>query len=160
MFERLKTIASKAKRLNSVTIWLQLMQENSKEVHEIILDINRVDQLMKESIDVNGVQLKKYSRFTEIENEGKRFTYKGVTREKTRLDGAFLYDEGDFFDTFKVIDLYGSFKIYADTVKEGKDLRSYGEILGINEEFYKKILVNILPLLAPAIRKYLLQQRS
>ena len=157
MFERLKVIASKAKRLNSVTVWLAVMQDNKNEVHEIILNINRVDQLMINSIDANGVQLKKYSRYTEMENEGKRFTFKGVTREKTRLDGAFLYDEGDFFETFKVIDLYGAFKIYADTVKDDKDLQSYGEILGINEEFYNKILFNILPYLRAAIRKYLLQ---
>jgi hypothetical protein len=155
VFERLYKTTENVKKLNEGKIFVSVMRED--KMREFALDLNRFEQLFLNSVDKEGVELPKYSRFTEDVTINKSFTYKGKTRRKTRGDSMFLYDEGDFFKTFNLKVNEDGFSIYANTDKDGKDLRVYGDIIGLNYDSIKKLVNELIPKIIQETRRQILQ---
>jgi hypothetical protein len=146
MFERLKRLCDNVLKLDQNKIFMQIMQDD--KVIEFTLDLNRFEQLFLNSVDSEGVELPKYSRLSEDLSINESYTFKGVTRRKTRGDAMFLLDTGEFYDSFNLVANDKGFAIRANTIKDNKDLQIYGDIIGLTEdsknELSKKIIPNII----------------
>lgn len=156
MFSRLYEVINNAQRLDEGEIFVRIMQQN--DVAEFTLDLNRFEQLFMNSVDKEGVQLPNYSRFSEDISFDKIFTYKGKSRRKTRGDSMFLFDEGDFYASFRLAATQDEIVIYAETVKESRDLLMYGDIIGLTENSKNELVKKIRPLVLEETRRRLLQR--
>lgn len=154
MFSRLYEVINNAQKLNEGVIFLRIMQRN--DVAEFTLDLNRFEQLFMNSVDKEGVELPSYSKLSEDLSFDKIFTYKGKSRRKTRGDAMFLFDEGDFYATFRLTATQDEMIIYADTVKENRDLLMYGDIIGLAENSKNELVKKIRPLVLEETRRRLL----
>ena len=156
MLKRLKKVAGKAANLKT-KILFQIVFQNS-EVQDLIVDLNRIEQLFKEGIDSTGKIIGEYSEVTEMLTQGQSFGYGGSSGKKQKKAGQpiFLLDEGDFYKSFKVKLLNDGFVIQADALKDdGTDLtEQFGKnILGLTNESKAKIITQILPELIQETRK-------
>jgi len=156
MFSRLYEVINNAQRLDEGEIFVRIMQQN--DVAEFTLDLNRFEQLFVNSIDKEGVELPNYSRFSEDISFDKMFTYKGKSRRKTRGDNMFLFDEGDFYASFRLSATQDEIVIYAETKKEDRDLLMYGDIIGLTENSKNELVNKIRPLVLEETRRRLLQR--
>lgn len=155
MFSRLYEVINNAQKLNEGVIFLRIMQQ--KDIAEFTLDLNRFEQLFMNSVDKEGVELPSYSKLSEDLSFDKVFTYKGKSRRKTRGDSMFLFDEGDFYATFRLTATQDEMIIYADTVKEDRDLLMYGDIIGLAENSKNELVKKIKPLVLEETRRRILQ---
>ena len=160
MFQRLKQVAENAKNLSEKVLFRIIFNET--EVQDLIIDLNRFDQLFKESELADGQIIdKNYSRFTELATieENAVFTFQNsqgetFSRQKTQGDPYFLFDTGEFYKSFKVKILDDGFVVQADTLKDdGTDLMTYGKILGLTNESRNEIIKKILPMVIQETRK-------
>jgi len=157
MFQRLKQVAENAKNLSEKVLFRIIFNET--EVQDLIIDLNRFDQLFKESELADGGLLPTYSTFTAQINQGGSFNFtssQGETfsRQKTQNDPIFLLDTGEFYKSFKVKILDDGFVVQADTLKDdGTDLMTYGKILGLTNESRNEIIKKILPMVIQETRK-------
>lgn len=138
-------ILKRLKKLDKQKIFLAVVK--SPEVQEFILNLNRVEQLFKEGKDAEGDIIGHYSRTTEQLSEGRTFTFNGITKQKKAGDPIFLYDQGDFYDSFTVrIDRTGVIIIANETTKDGTSLTaSFGDsIIGLSVESLEKLANEIL----------------
>ena len=139
-------------RLESLIIFLKEIDDfisnemKKKELKEFILDLNRSDQLFEKREDSRGVNLGSiaggYSDYTELINQGKSFTYKGVTNVKKSGEDPFLFDTGDFYKSFFISYNSGLLTIDANPFKDDTNLfNEYGvDILGLQEENIDKVI--------------------
>lgn len=104
-----------------------------------------VDSQNKKLIDIGG----DYSTSTKIE---KRF--KGLP-----TDHITLFDEGDFYRTFKIDVAKDSVTIEANTIKEGQDLQNrWGdELVGLTDESREALINEIIPEIIEFIKRELLR---
>jgi hypothetical protein len=158
MFKRLRKLAENAKNLNQKILFRIVFSDT--EVQDLILDLNRIEQLFKEGIDENGRIIGEYSEVTEMLTKGQTFGYGGSSGRKTKKAGQpiFLLDEGDFYKSFKVKLLDDGFVIQADALKDdGNDLtEQYGKsILGLTNKSKREIVKEILPMVIQETRKAL-----
>ena len=160
MFKSLKRVAKNATNLKTKVLFQIIFKD--KTVQDLIIDLNRFNQLFKESELADGSIIdKNYSRFTEqaTRETGGVFTFRNSTgetfrREKTTNDPYFLLDSGEFYKSFKVSILDDGFVIKADTLKDdGTDLTKYGYILGLTKESKNEIVQKILPMVIEETRK-------
>ena len=130
----------------------------NNEVQDLVLDLNRINQLFKKGIDAVGDEIGFYSEVTEQLSRGQSFGFGGDSGRKSKKAGEpiFLLDEGDFYRSFKVKVLDDGFVITADTLKDdGTDLvNSYGkDILGLTNESRNEIIKEIIPFIIQETRK-------
>ena len=160
MFQRLKKLAANTKTLKSKLIFRIVFQNN--EVQTFVLDLNRIDQIFENNEQSDGSIIPstnstfaKYSPVTESLNRGKSFKFKNSsTKQKIAGDPYFLFDTGEWFNTFKVKVLDDGFVIQATDV-HGVDYKAeYGDkILGLNNESKNEIIKKIIPFIIQETRK-------
>lgn len=121
----------------------RIIEQNKAE----ILDLNRESQLYDKGIDSNGVMLRPYSPFTIAIKRGKGQVFNRTT----------LFDEGNFFRRFDLLNKGGKITIFSRDPKSEKLQDDYGEaIYGLTPENQDKMNENIIkPRLAQFITKYL-----
>ena len=101
---KLKRLFQNSLKLDLDEIVFEIYQD--KEVQEFILDLNRKDQLFERGIDSLGKELDGYSPNTETRLNADRanlFRYKGSVKKKIAGEPAFLFDEGEFYESFKLV---------------------------------------------------------
>ena len=138
-----------------------------KRFQEMILDMNRSDQLFEDRVNSLGVSLADigggYSPATEQMNLGITFSYKGKTHTKRAGDAPTLYDSGDFYESFTITFGADYFEINADPIKDdGTNLfQEWGEdVLGLTEENFDILIEAITPPITIAITEWVLQQAA
>ena len=156
MFKSLKRVAKNATNLKTKVIFRIVFSET--EIQDLVLDLNRVEQLFKKGIDSDDDVIGLYSAVTEQLSQGRGFGFGGDSGRKQKKAGEpiFLLDEGDFYRSFKVKILNDGFVIQADALKDdGTDLtRQYGkEILGLTDKSRNEIIKEILPFVIEETRK-------
>lgn len=158
MFQALKNLAKRTKSLNQKILFRFVFSQT--EVQDLVLDLNRIEQLFKKGIDSTGDIIGQYSATTEQLSRGQSYSFGGGSGTKRKVSGEpiFLLDEGDFYRSFKVKVLADGFVIQADALKDdGTDLtESFGkDILGITNESRKEIVKEILPMVLEKTRETL-----
>lgn len=126
-----------------------------KQVQQVAINLNTLEQLFKEGRDADGEIIGVYSAFTEMVNSGRTFTFKGVTKTKREGQPIFLFEEGDFYGSWTVkIDKDG-LTLIADPMKEDTNLvEDFGTaIIGLNDESKEKFAEAILPMVIEATRQ-------
>lgn len=156
MFESLYRLAERAQKLQPNAAFVAIVGE--KTVQEYILDLNRFEQLFKESQDIEGEDLGRYSRVTENLNARNSFTYKGVTRRKTRGDNYFLFDSGRFFESFGLKVNNDGFSIVANEITDDGTniILAFGNVIGLTNESKANLAVFTKPFLVEYAKRYLL----
>ena len=111
---------------------------NRPAIVEFIKDLNRIDQLFKQGIDSKGETLGTYSNFTKAAKRKKNLPTDRVT----------LFDEGDFYKTWKLQFDQRVFEILADGTKPDKNLFDvYGdEVVGLTDQSKQKLIDRVRPL--------------
>ena len=129
-------------------------------VQKIVIDLNRIDQLFLEGIKSDGSSLPTYSGYTEQIVYNKVFTFENNSKVKKKGDAYTLFDTGEFYKSFRLIQKQNGFIIYADDEKEGDTLQNmYGgqsKILGLTDESISKLTEEIKPYLLQEIRRQIL----
>lgn len=156
MFEDLKRLAQGVLSLNANLIIQQIILNNNFQ--EYILDLNRRDQLF-EGINSLGVELDSYSEFTEVLLEGdrsNRFNYKGKSKKKLAGEPVFLFDTGEFYDSFTLEVNTDALIFDADPIKDdGTNLfNEFGsDILGLTPENTQKLVILLSEKVVPFIQE-------
>ena len=142
---RLDELAHRMANLKKIQNQLWLKAANVAEVRKLIIKLNTEFQLGRFNIDSKGNKLSDiggdYSDVTIFLSEKKG-------RPKLAKDRIDLHDTGKFWETFVVNITSKQIEIYADTIKDGEDLRyDWGpNIIGLTDESLdivaKKILEN------------------
>lgn len=154
MFEEIRRLANNIKKLDVNRLLTQILTQ--EEFQRFILELNQRDQLF-EGIDALGVELDGYSFETErmLEEEGEnRFSFGGKSKSKKAGQPIFLFDTGEFYESFKVIVNNGDILITANGLKEdGTDLLvGHGkDVLGLTEENTQKLIDKLREKLIPQI---------
>jgi hypothetical protein len=156
MFKSLKRVAKNAANLKTKVLFRIIFSET--EVQDLILDLNRIEQLFKKGIDSDNDIIGLYSNTTEELSKGQNFGFGGDSGRKSKKAGQpiFLLDEGEFYKSFKVKVLNDGFVIQADALKDdGTDLtEQYGrKILGLTDKSRNEIIKEILPMVIQETRK-------
>lgn len=104
-----------------------------------------VDSTGNELADIGG----DYSPITIQEKQ-----FKGLPTDRVTL-----FDEGDFYNTFRIDVSKDSISILANTIKEGVDLQNrWGdELLGLTDESRSKLINEIIPIIIAYIKEQLLR---
>ena len=167
MFGRLGRLLDNINSLDEEIIFFRIIGEAF--VQDFIIDLNRFDQLFKESQTADGGFVKGvYSDrtgFVTSQVESPSITYrnsKGETfsRTKDSGDSYFLLDSGAFYNSFDVEVSGNDFVIVADTIKTDKNgstvLKDFGQILGLTDESKGKLVQEVLPFVVGQVRNILL----
>jgi len=132
----------KSKKIKNVDVnkALRIVLGKSKVI-DFALDLNRKDQLFISGEDSQGVKLGKYTKFTQSENFGETFTYKGVSKQKIQGETYTLFDTGSWYDSFKLIVNKDNFDIIANPVIEDTNVfERFGEnIVGLTDKSIVKL---------------------
>ena len=149
MFKRLKTVLRRAIKLKDKKIIVKIIRR--KQVQEFIIDLNRIEQLLKKGEDSEGDIIGLYASTLESKS------FKGVTTTKRRNERIKLLDDGDFYRSFTVIVEANGFIIRANDNKDGTKLtEAYGkQILGLTQKSKTDLARFILPLIIREVRKEL-----
>lgn len=121
MFADLKNYLNRISRIDSTRMWFKVVD---KDVKFEVIRLNTDEQLFNKGIDSEGDSLGDYSEVS-VQVYGKR---RGHIQ---------LYDEGDFYNSFRVSVTSNEIQIYADdSSKYDSPLTTiYGEdILGLTDE--------------------------
>lgn len=144
------TVTKKNAALNEKDVFFSTFDK--KEVRNEIIRLNTREQLYDKGQDAKGLNLGEYSEFTVVVKIESHLPYDRVT----------LYQEGDFYASFKVSvnKNFREFTIEADTIKDdGKDLQNqYGrDILGLSEESKDKLRRFVLSHYIDEVKRRILQ---
>jgi hypothetical protein len=154
MFERLKQFLNNI--INTDENKLSLSVFVLPEIKRFIIRLNLVDQLYTEGLDVNDKIIGTYSYMTALTKGEDHFIYNGLVSQKKYGEPYTLFDTGEFYESFNVRFDKDGFVIEANTIKEGRDLTEYGEILGLNTTSKNELTEKMLPFLQKALREYFL----
>jgi len=137
----------------------------NKSMQDFIIRLNTRDQLFLKGEDSTGVKLSAigggYAPKTikiALEEKNNTFTYLDVTVSKEVGGSPILYDDGDFFATFRIKLGKDFLEIVADGKKEdGKDLLvEWGpNVLGLTEENLQILIDEIRPQFIEIVREAL-----
>jgi hypothetical protein len=129
-------------------------------VQKIVIDLNRVDQLFLEGIKSDGSSLPTYSKSTGAIAYNKVYSFEGYSSTKAQGEPFTLFDTGEFYKSFRLIQKQNGFIIYADDEKDGDTLQNmYGgqaKILGLTDESITKLTEEIKPYIFKEIRRQIL----
>lgn len=162
MFEQLKRLAENV--INLEVNELSVSVFKIPEIKQFIIRLNRVEQLYLEGLDVNDNIIGVYSEVTGKYTAGETFIFNGLVSTKRAGEHFTLYNEGEFYDSFKVIVDKTGVTITANTIKEDEytgevtDLLTYGEILGLTQNSKDELAQKMLPFLIEAIRESILKE--
>lgn len=116
-----------------------------KKTQAFIIGLNTREQLFIDREDSRGRKLAEigggYSPVTEELSEGISFNYQGESNIKLAGDSPFLYDEGDFYESWTVKPIQGGYEMDADPIKDGTNLfDEWGiDLLGLTDENEDKL---------------------
>lgn len=128
-----------------------------KGLQDFILFLNK-SQLF-DGEDSLGVSLKQigggYSLTTQILSGGKSFTFAGESKSKTAGNSPFLYDTGEYYDSYNIKLGDGFFRIDHNPQKDQDNLEdSYGDNLaGLQDENLQKIIDVIFKKFVQEVRR-------
>ncbi len=118
--------------------------------------MNRIDQLFFEGVKSDGSTLPLYQG---VYNQV--YTFEGNSRTKAQGEPYALYDTGDFYKSFRLLQDKTGFKILANDEKENgtlQDMYANGvPILGLTEESISKLTEEVQPYIIQAIRDEILR---
>lgn len=137
MFDALKHIAQKAKKLNENKLLKEALSNSS--IQADILELNTEEQLFDKGIDSAGISLGEYAPATIFGT----VNFKGKIEKGQPIDRVTLKDTGDFYKSFKFKNGANSFTIKANDEKDGAVLltKQYGdEILGLTNESMETLI--------------------
>ena len=146
MFGQLHKLIENAKALDANSIFIGIVSE--QKTKDLILHLNRIEQLFKEGIDSDGKIAGVYSEFTEFINAGITFSFEGESKRKIEGEPYLLFDSGFFYRSFKVRVYKDGFTITAnDETKDGTELaRKFGrKILGLTTQNTNELTKDIRP---------------
>jgi len=117
------------------------------ELEDLIIELNTEDQLFKRGVDSTGKSLGEYASSTKILKQDDGLPFDRVT----------LFQEGDFYKTWRVFMRNGDIIIEADGDKDDKNLFDvYGEeVVGLTEENLQ-IVIDEIKKQTPELVKQLL----
>ena len=153
--DRLKEILNNAATLDADELMREIYQD--KELQEFILDLNRNRQLFQQGVDSTGTSLESIGGpYTTATIEGTS-QFEGKRSKGLPTDHITLFDEGDFYRTFKLVVMKTAIEITADPIKDGVSLfiRWGDDVLGLNQDsrdILSAIVQNrIIPLIRASI---------
>lgn len=116
-------------------------------------NIDDYGQLFLHGIDATGRAL------TEIGGEYAPLTKDIKLAEGLPIDRVTLYQDGDFYRSWRFIQSEDSFTLRADTIKEGEDLQErWGRnLVGLTDESISRLVHEIIPEVVSYILRSLLQ---
>ena len=159
MLGKLHRLISNFKNLNTNKVCFIVFRD--KTVQKIVIDLNRIDQLFYEGVKSDGSSLPLYSQATGAIAYNKIYTFEGKSTTKAKGQPYTLFDEGDYYRSFRLIQDPTGFTITANDEKENSTLQEmYGgniKILGLTDESISKLTNEIKPYLVEAIRSELLR---
>lgn len=138
-FQPIRKILKRVIELDSIRLMDSLFEVYKNEITNEIIFLNTGIQLFEKGINAEGKLLSEiggdYAESTVINKKSKGLPFDRIT----------LFDEGDFYDSFKVEVVKGDIVIFANTIKMGIDLqdRWSNEMIGLTEES-KSDLVDFL----------------
>jgi hypothetical protein len=154
MFQKLHKLIDNVKNLETNKICFLVFRD--KTVQKIVIDLNRIDQLFFEGVKSDGSTLPLYQG---VYNQV--YTFEGNSRTKAQGEPYALYDTGDFYKSFRLLQDKTGFKILANDEKENVTLQDmYGNgvpILGLTEESISKLTEEVQPYIIQAIREQILR---
>jgi hypothetical protein len=154
MFEKLHQLVQNVKNLETNKICFLVFRD--KTVQKIVIDLNRIDQLFFEGVKSDGSSLPLYQG---VYNQV--YTFEGNSRTKAQGEPYALYDTGDFYKSFRLLQDKKGFKILANDEKEDGTLQDmYGNgvpILGLTEESISKLTEEVQTYIIQAIREQILR---
>lgn len=118
---------------------------SQEDLQDYIISLNQDSQLFERGIDSQGKFLGEYSPFT-INN------FK--IPEGLPFDRITLFQNGDFYASFRIIPLTDGFKIFADTIKEDNDLSiEFGkDIIGLTFENKTELAKELLKMMISYVK--------
>jgi hypothetical protein len=154
MFPKLHKLIDNVKNLETNKICFLVFRD--KTVQKIVIDLNRIDQLLDKGVKSDNSTLPLYSVSYQ-----KVYSFEGVSRAKTAGEPYLLLDTGDFYKSFRLLQDKTGFKILANDEKEDGTLQDmYGNgvpILGLTEESISKLTEEVQPYIIQAIREQILR---
>lgn len=162
MFDQVKRLAQNVINLNENELSLSVFMIPA--IQQYIIRLNRFEQLYMKGLDVNDNIIGVYSETTGKFTAGETFIFNGVPSTKREGEHFTLYNEGEFYDSFKLIITNDGVLITANTIKEDDytgektDLLQYGDILGLTEDSKYELGQKMLPFLIQAIREAILKE--
>jgi len=123
---------------NAIFVRDNILNETDRIIEankEVILDLNREDQLFKLGVDSEGLFLGYYAPFTVFEKKQKGLPYNRVT----------LFDKGDFYRGFDFIKRPGTLTIFSRDSKSSKLQDDYSsKIFGLTKENQDRLNYEII----------------
>lgn len=154
MFQKLHKLIDNVKNLETNKICFLVFRD--KTVQKIIIDLNRIDQLLYKGVKSDNSTLPLYSVSYQ-----KVYSFEGVSRAKTAGEPYLLLDTGEFYKSFRLLQDKTGFTILANDEKDNGTLQDmYGSgvpILGLTDESISKLTDEIKPYLLEAIRAEILR---
>ena len=154
MFNELYKICDNTKKLSVKKVAFFVFSEN--KVQKIIIDLNRIDQILYDGINVDGDSLPTYRHTYD-----KVYTFEGKSNIKRKGEPYILLDTSDFYKSFKVFVTTDGFIIYANDEKENTNLtEAYGngsKIIGLTDESKTKLSIEIIPYIVSFVRSEILR---
>ncbi len=154
---RLELLCYNVKKLNAGFLLKQLFLDST--FRDFILSENRYSQLADEGIDSDGNKLR--SAFAKF---GRAYADRTIQYKQDKsgianiTDHVTLYDEGNFYKSFK-LDFDGKdYYILAETIKEDTDLQEvWGDaILGLTNKSLQNTINLSLRIIIPLVKKTML----
>lgn len=154
MFPKLHKLIQNVKNLETNKICFLVFRD--KTVQKIVIDLNRIDQLLDKGVKSDNSTLPLYSVSYQ-----KVYSFEGVSRAKTAGEPYLLLDTGDFYKSFRLLQDKTGFKILANDEKEDGTLQDmYGNgvpILGLTEESISKLTEEVQQYIIQTIREQILR---
>jgi len=124
MFDPIRKVTKNMQSITAERV-LSLLIEGD-ELKDLIIELNTDAQLFQKGIDSQGQSLGEYAESTKLLKRSEGLPFDRVT----------LYQEGDFYKTWRVFMRNGNIAIEADGDKDDKNLFDvYGEdVVGLTEE--------------------------
>lgn len=154
MFDDIIRLADNFKRLDVNRILFDIL--SNPDIQDFIRVLNLRDQLF-EGINSLDIELRGYSPGTEatLNQLGQNtFSFEGKTKKKVAGEPIFLFDTGDFYESFMITVNTDSLLLDADGIKEdGTDLfAEFGDdILGLTDENLQLLIDKISEAIVPKI---------
>lgn len=159
MFPKLHKLIDNVKNLETNKICFLVFRE--KTVQKIVIDLNRIDQLFLKGEKSDGSELPLYVKTRTKGLENKVYTFDGYSNSKKYGQPYLLFDTGDFYKSFRLLQDKTGFKILANDEKEDGTLQDmYGNgvpILGLTEESISNLTEEVKPYIIQAIREQILR---
>jgi hypothetical protein len=137
------------KRLDAFSILFTILKRD--DIQFFILQLNRQSQLFAKGENSEGEKL------FDIGGGYSDLTIQLKSDKGLPTDKATLFDEGDFYESFKIFVSKTQIEITANPFKDGVSLfeRWGEEVLGLNEESLDKLRERVLPLIQEEVLRIL-----